>query len=311
MAKDGDTGGKPKRSMLDTFVAPRPNRGLMRALAPVNRVLCLGGIPGLRRVPGLSAIPGVRGLSDIVRIDLPAEQEERLRAFVTSERAVFLTPNHPEFFTDWMLDKELLARVAPLAACWATNTIVNGMGARMQRFWLANNLIAQIPGAGGEGKAHSIRWAMGGHGVLLHPEGNVGWHGDTVARIFPGAVEMAIEAARLLRETGDERGVLVAPVVWKLEFLGDVRRPLAREMAYVERRLGLPARLNFVLERKALNPSLSWTDIAATAGYFDYKHLVRDFKAIAGTSPNAYLWSPRRLDDGFLLRRNGKMPAHF
>ena len=70
------------------------------------------------------------------------------------------------------------------------------------------------------------------------------------------------------------------------------------------------ARLNFVLEMKALKPSLSWTEIAAAAGYFDYKHLVRDFKAIVGTSPMDYLSSPRRLDDGFLLRQDGRPPAH-
>jgi AraC-like DNA-binding protein len=71
------------------------------------------------------------------------------------------------------------------------------------------------------------------------------------------------------------------------------------------------ARLNFVLERKAMTPAQSWTEIAAAAGYFDYKHLVRDFKAIAGTSPAAYLSSPRRLDDGLMISRDGKVPVHF
>ncbi len=231
----------PTPSRLDTFVPPRPSHRLMRALVPVNRLLNLAGVPGLRSVPGLNAVPGISGLCNVVRLDFPRGDELRLRSAVNPLTAAFIVPNHPEFYTDWMLDKEVCARVAPLAACWATNVVVNGMGRAMQRFWLANNLIAQIPGAGGEGKAHSIRWAMAGHGVLLHPEGNVGWHGDLVAPLFPGAVEMAIEAARLLREDGSERGAFVAPVVWKLEFLGDVRRPLAREMAYVERRLGLPA----------------------------------------------------------------------
>ena len=79
------------------------------------------------------------------------------------------------------------------------------------------------------------------------------------------------------------------------------------ERCFVEQ-LGMPpkvyarvARLNFVLQRKTLDPSRDWTSIAAEAGYCDYKHLARDFKAIVGTSPTAYLSSPRRLDDGFLL----------
>ncbi len=81
------------------------------------------------------------------------------------------------------------------------------------------------------------------------------------------------------------------------------------ERCFVEQ-LGMPpkvyarvARLSFVLQRKTLNASLNWTSIAGEAGYCDYKHLARDFKAIVGTSPTAYLASPRRLDDGFLLPR--------
>jgi AraC-like DNA-binding protein len=79
------------------------------------------------------------------------------------------------------------------------------------------------------------------------------------------------------------------------------------ERCFVEQ-LGMPpkvfarvARLSFVLQRKTLDPSLDWTTIAGEAGYCDYKHLARDFKGIVGTTPTAYLASPRRLDDGFLL----------
>ena len=61
-------------------------------------------------------------------------------------KATFIAPNHPEFFTDWMIDKEISARVSPLAAAWATHVVVNGIGWLAQKFWLANNLIAQIPG---------------------------------------------------------------------------------------------------------------------------------------------------------------------
>ena len=214
----------------------------MRALVPVNRTLCLGGVPGLRRVPLLNRLPGVRGLTDIVAIDFPAADEERLRACVKPDTAVFITPNHPEFFTDWMLDKEVQARVAPLAASWATHTVVNGLGKAAQKFWLKNNLIAQIPGAAGaEARAYSVAWALKGHGVLLHPEGLVGWHGDTVAPLFPGAVEMAAEAALKARTEGRSVTALVAPVVWKLKFVADAGPALAAEMAYVERKLELAA----------------------------------------------------------------------
>lgn len=226
---------------LDTFVAPTPSPGLIRAMVPVNRVLCLGGTPILRDLPGLNALPGITGLSNVVEIDFPREDELRLRSAVNPHTAAFLAPNHPEFFTDWMLDKEVLSRVAPLAGCWATNFIVNGLGPTMQRFWLRNNLIAQIPGAGDAAKEHSIAWALTGAGVLLHPEGNVGWHGDYVAQLFPGVADMGVEAARRSAGQTPARTVHIAPIVWKLQFLSDADGALGREMAYVERKLGLGA----------------------------------------------------------------------
>lgn len=126
---------------------------MIRALTPVARILFL------------------RGLMKVQAIDFPATDEARFRAYVNDGTAAFIAPNHPEFLTDWLLDKELSVRHAPLMASWATHEVVNGMGAAMQWFWSSNNLIAQIPGAGGAaGKNHSVGWALQGHAVLLHPE---------------------------------------------------------------------------------------------------------------------------------------------
>jgi hypothetical protein len=230
-----------RQDFLNTFAAPRPQRWLIAALVPVNRVLCLGGIPGLRRIPGLNRVPGIRGLADVVRVDLPSTDRQRLLAAVSGATTAFITPNHPEFFTDWMLDKEICTRVAPLTANWATHEVVNGMGRLMQRFWLANNLIAQIPGGGGgaAGKAYSVDWAARGHAVLLHPEGQVGWHNDYVGPLFPGVVEMAVATLAQLRAQGIQRDVYIAPIVWKLKFERNEEARLMREMRYVERKLAL------------------------------------------------------------------------
>jgi hypothetical protein len=253
----------------------------MRALVPVNRVLCLGGMPGLRNVPGLRRVPGIRGLSDVVRVDLPDSDLDRLRLAVNPATAAFIAPNHPEFFTDWMLDKELSARLAPLMASWATHDVVNGMGAIAQWFWLKNNLIAQIPGAGGAaGRAHSVDWALRGNGVLLHPEGSVGWHADHVAPLFPGVAEMAIEAATQAVRRGSGRSVYIAPVVWKLRFTGDVTAALGQELARAEAALGivaqgddLPHRVarayGVVLGREAEAMGVA---VDAGAGYFAIQH---------------------------------------
>jgi hypothetical protein len=220
---------------LDVFVAPIPRPGLIKALNFVNRWLMLGGIPALRNVP----LPGLRGFADIREWDYPAEDQVRLKAHCGPGRAAFIVPNHPEFFTDWMIDKEVLSRAAPLAACWATHGVVNGLGNLAQKFWLANNLIAQIPGDGGGARAHSVNWAVKGHGVLLHPEGSVGWHSNYVAPLFAGAAEMAMEALAAGRAQDASFRSFVAPIVWKLVFLGDVSAGLSRECAYVERRLNI------------------------------------------------------------------------
>ena len=35
-------------------------------------------------------------------------------------------------------------------------------------------------------------------------------------------------------------------------------------------------------------PSIDWLRIAIECGYFDYQHLVRDYKDLTGLSPNEY-----------------------
>src|SRR5262245_52174764 len=101
---------------------PRPSPALIRALGPVNQHFVL------------------RGLLRLAELDVPAADLARLRAAVNPSTAAFLGPNHPEFFTDWMLDKEISRRVSPLMAHWAAFEIVN-MNPPAQWFWLRNNLI--------------------------------------------------------------------------------------------------------------------------------------------------------------------------
>jgi len=228
-------------SLLDTFVVPRPNPALIAAMVPLNRWLMLRGTPILRDIPGMNRIPGIRGIANIRHIDFPQPDQQRLAATIGESRAAFITPNHPEFFTDWMIDKEIAARLAPRAAFWATNGVVNGLGRAVQRFWLANNLIAQIPGNSAPARAHSVDWALRGNGVLLHAEGAVGWHADVLAPLMPGAAEMAFEALRLGQANSPDFQAFVVPVVWKLAFMRDVTAALHAECAYVERKLNIGA----------------------------------------------------------------------
>jgi hypothetical protein len=279
---DGAEGNQPSRKNgFDPmrFASPTPNSWLMWSLGPVNRVINLKGIPLLRNIPGIRSIPGVTGVTNIRFIEFPQADLDRLKIAVNPNTTAFIGPNHPEFYTDWMLDKEVSSQVAPKMASWATHTVVNGMGKLAQKFWLTNNLIAQIPGTGGkDGKEYSVQWAMKGNAVLLHPEGTVHWTGDQVHKIFPGIVDMGIEADRRraekakrlaevnallsekkaasadkkeiaaleterqeLLETGAQRPVYLASVVWKLRFNNDVTKGLHGEMAEIEKKLGLPS----------------------------------------------------------------------
>lgn len=224
-------------SRLDVFVAPKPNPALIRLMTAVNRVVMLRGVPGFRDINPFNRLAGLRGVANVRHIDFPRADQERLAAVCGQGQATFVTPNHPEFFTDWMLDKEVMSRISPLTAYWATHGVVNGLGRLAQKFWLANNLIAQIPGNSDAAKDHSVQWALKGHCVLLHPEGGVGWHANHVAPLLPGAVEMGLEALEQGRANDPAFKAWVAPVVWKLAFLKDVEPELAKECAYVERSL--------------------------------------------------------------------------
>jgi len=226
-------------SRLDVFVAPKPNPALINLMTLVNRVVMLRGIPGLRDTLPFNRLAGLRGVANVRHLDFPERDRARLAAVCGPGKATLITPNHPEFFTDWMIDKEIVSQVSPLAACWATHGVVNGLGRLMQKFWLANNLIAQIPGNSQAARQHSVDWALKGHGVLLHPEGGVGWHGNFVAPLLPGAVEMGLEALERGRASDPEFQAWVAPVIWKLAFTRDVEPELVRECAYVEKRLGI------------------------------------------------------------------------
>lgn len=219
------------------FVAPRPKPALIKAMTFVNRIVMLRGIPGFRDLLPFNRLAGLRGVANVRHIDFPDDDRQRLKACCGEGQATFITPNHPEFFTDWMIDKEIVSQVSPLAASWATHGVVNGLGRTMQKFWLANNLIAQIPGNSAGAKEHSVIWALKGHGVLLHPEGGVGWHANVVGPLLPGAVEMGLEALKRGRATDRDFKAWVAPVVWKLAFTGNVEPALAKECTYVEKNL--------------------------------------------------------------------------
>lgn len=74
------------------------------------------------------------------------------------------------------------------------------------------------------------------------------------------------------------------------------------ERRFVEQ-VGIPpklycriSRLAYALRLKEATPRRTWTELTYLAGYFDQNHMVKDFRALAGTSPSEFF---RLIEDGF------------
>ncbi len=208
--------------------APQPNSAMMWLLGIVNRWL-LFGLPFLRRIPFVRDLPLVHGYFWVRDLDLPAVDRATLAAAVNAGTVAFMGPNHPEFGTDWLIDKELSTVVAPRMASWADRGIV----AAAPKFWGMNNLIAND--GGDDAREYSVAWAGKGEGVLLHPEGSVRWTNDTVHSLFSGIAQMALKATERF-----DKPVYIVPIVWKYRFVNDISVRLTREMQLIERALKLP-----------------------------------------------------------------------
>ena len=246
----------------------------MWVLGIASRWLLLKGLPVLRTIPIVRDLPFAHGYFWIRAIDLPADDRHTLERAVNAGTVAFLGPNHPEFGTDWLIDKEVSTFVAPRMASWADSGIV----AAAPGFWGMNNLIAND--GGDAAKDYSVEWAITGEGVLLHPEGTVRWTNDFVHPLFPGIAQMAMKAA-----AHTNRPVFIVPLVWKYRYVRDVSRRVHREMRILEdglrlaRHDGLSVPLRFQsLQLNTLATQMrrfGYEDAAATGDFFDRQHTFR------------------------------------
>jgi hypothetical protein len=225
------------------FARPKPSRLMMRLMGPINRWLILQGFPGLRRLPLVWKLPILRDLPNpgstakVLAVDFPESEIAKFKQYINPNTAAFIGPNHPEFFTDWSLDKHFADRVSFQMAHWAWYGTVNA-NPFMQGFWLRNNLISNAPNGKEEAKRHAIDWAKQGYGNLLHPEGSVNWTADKVQTIFGGIIDMSVRASQELIAAGDARPVYAVPMLSKYYFVEDVGSALAAEIGRIERKLG-------------------------------------------------------------------------
>lgn len=226
------------------FARPIPSRLLMSIVSPVNRWLILQGVPGLRRLSLLWNLPLLRDLpspgstAKVLSVDFPESEIARFKQYINADTAAFVGPNHPEFWTDWSLDKYFADHVSPNMSHWAWYGTVNA-NRFMQGFWLRNNLISNAPNGKEEAKQYAIDWVKRGYGNLLHPEGSVNWTADKVQTIFGGIIEMSIRTSRDFIAAGDARPVYAVPMLSKYFFIEDVSAALAAEIGQIERKLDL------------------------------------------------------------------------
>lgn len=195
---------------VNRFVQPNPQRWLINTTSFLNRSLVL---------------PYFCNIGEIDYSGVPLEDVEKL----VKKHPVFFAPNHPEFFSDWMLDAEIMSQVAPDSAKWANHMLVNSF---LQRFWLAHNLIARVPNdenAKNEAFKYAVRCAIDGKGVLLHPEGKVTWCRNDIAELHDGIVRMALASCDKSYGLGctnvegwhgfnQQQSACIVPIVWKHYF---------------------------------------------------------------------------------------------
>lgn len=242
----GETSSKKKRFDRKAFARPIPSRLMMAAMGPINRWLILQGVAGIRRLPLVWNLPVFKDLPNpgstakVLTIDFPASEIDKFKQYINPNTAAFIGPNHPEFFTDWSLDKVFADLVSPRMAHWAWYGTVNA-NAFMQGFWLRNNLISNAPNGKEEAKQYAIDWVKQGFGNLLHPEGSVHWTADKVQPIFGGIIDMSIRTSQEFIAAGDARPVYAVPMLSKYYFLEDVGPALGAEISLIERKLGFPS----------------------------------------------------------------------
>src|SRR5262245_49360988 len=259
------------------FAQPIPSRLVMSLMSPVNRFLILQGIPGLRRLPLVWKLPLVGDVPNpgstakVLEVDFPTSEIGRFKQFINPQTAAFVGPNHPEFWTDWSLDKYFADRVSPKMSHWAWYGTVNA-NRFMQGFWLRNNLISNAPSGKEEAKQYAIDWAKRGYGNLLHPEGSVHWTANKVQPIFGGIIEMSLRTSREFIESGDPRPVYAVPMLSKYFFIEDVSAALAAEIGRIERKLAFSsdrqARLEdrfFALQERILARQLAKFNVESAA----------------------------------------------
>ena len=184
-------------------------------------------MPLVWNLPLVRDLPNPGSTAKVLSVDFPESEIAKFKQYINPDTAAFVGPNHPEFWTDWSLDKYFADLVSPQMSHWAWYGTVNA-NPFMQGFWLRNNLISNAPNGKEEAKQYAIDWVKQGYGNLLHPEGSVNWTADKVQTIFGGIIDMSIRTSREFIASGDARPVYAIPMLSKYFFVEDASAATGR-----------------------------------------------------------------------------------
>ena len=108
----------------------------------------------------------------------------------------------------------------------------------------------------------------------------------TAARPATESVSAIVHTARaMIRNEGSVR---VSDIVHQTGLgLRQFERRFAHEIGVSPKLYARIIRFEAALQRRAITPSMSWTDIAHDLGYHDQMHMVHDFTRLSGDSPDA------------------------
>jgi AraC-like DNA-binding protein len=141
--------------------------------------------------------------------------------------------------------------------------------------------IDDVWGAAGRELEARVQDAAGDDGIVAAIEGFLG----TRARRAPDPLAEAVCAA--IRR---ERGQLALADLARSAGCStrEVQRRVLRAVGLGPKRLSRIVRLQEVL-RRLRAAEAAWVDVALDCGYYDQSHLARDFRELAGLSPERYL----------------------
>jgi AraC-like DNA-binding protein len=107
-----------------------------------------------------------------------------------------------------------------------------------------------------------------------------------------GAVRVALDVLMRTHGQAKTRDVARAVDLSQRRFI----ELFAREVGLAPKLFGRIQRFQHALSRSQCETGADWAQLAIECGYFDQSHLIRDFVAFTGVSPNDYRRRQERLD---------------